>query len=123
MSDDGDARTATTAQVGVLVGALAPIVILLSPWPALGFAATLAFLLVALGAGITCWVDAGDAFAQAALTLALSLGVFALAATLMIWLAAWDPNALLLLAVPSVLSCTRRLRKAHLASSIVRSTR
>jgi hypothetical protein len=58
-----------------------------------------------------CWFDCGDAFAQAGLTLVLSLAVTAIASTLMIWLATWHPSALLA-AFPavSVLSCVVRLR-------------
>ncbi|MGO8905133.1 MAG: CpsD/CapB family tyrosine-protein kinase, partial [Solirubrobacteraceae bacterium] len=106
-----DARTAMTARAGVLVGALAPIVVLVSPWGTVGLAAMLLFAVAGLGPGLMCWLDAGDPYAQAALTVTLSLAAFALAATIMIWLAAWHPATLLLLAIPSVLSCLRRLMR------------
>ncbi len=106
-------RAVVTAWIGVLVGVLAPIAILESPWPALRLAATLLFLLAGFGPGIMCWIDTGDAYAQAALTFALSIAAFALAAVGMIWLAAWHPTWLLLLAVPSVLSCLSRLYRLH----------
>jgi hypothetical protein len=116
-----DVRTTATAWVGVLVGVLAPILILLSVAPALGLAATLVFVLAGVGPGIMCWVDTGDSYAQAALTVALGMATFALTAAGMIWLAAWHPTALLLLAVPSVLSCGYRLRTKRLAPAEERS--
>lgn len=112
------ARTTATAWIGVLVGILAPIVILLSRWPTVGLAATLVFVLAGLGAGIMCWIDTGDGFAQAAVTGALGAAVFALAAVSMIWLAAWHPTVLLLLAVPSVLSCLSRLYAGHVVAVV-----
>jgi hypothetical protein len=116
-----DVRTTATAWAGVLVGVLAPIVILLSVAPALGLAATLVFVLAGIGPGIMCWVDTGDSYAQAALTVALGMAAFALTAAGMIWLAAWHPTALLLLAVPSVLSCGYRLRTKRLVPAEERS--
>ena len=108
---EADARTAMTARVGLLVGTLAPIVVLVSPWSTVGLVAMLLFALAGLGSGITCRFDAGDPYAQAALTVTLSLALFALAATILIWLAAWHPVALLLFAIPSVLSCLQRLTR------------
>ncbi len=113
-----DARTAMTAWTGVVVGVLAPIVILLSRWPTLGLAATLVFVFAGLGPGITCQIDTGDPYAQAALTFVLGMAEFALAATIMIWLADWHPTWLLALAVPSVLSCLYRLHAGHVASTV-----
>jgi polysaccharide biosynthesis transport protein len=106
-----DARTAMTARAGVLVGALAPIVVLASPWSAVSLVAMLVFVVAGLGPGITCRFDAGDPYAQAALTVTLSVAAFALAATILIWLATWHPITLLLLAIPSVLSCLQRLTR------------
>jgi hypothetical protein len=104
-----EGRARITAWVGVLVGVLAPIAVLESRWPALGLAATLAFVLAGSGAGITCWLNIGDSYVQAALTMVLSAAAFALAAVGMIWLTDWHPRWLLCLAVPSVLSCLYRL--------------
>jgi len=108
---DADARTAMTARVGVLVGVLAPIVVLVSRWSTVGLLAMLLFAVAGLGPGITCRFDAGDPYAQAALTVMISLAAFALGATILIWLAAWHPATLLLLAIPSVLSCLQRLTR------------
>jgi hypothetical protein len=110
-------RTAMAAWTGLLVGVLAPIVILLSRWPTVGLAATLVFVFAGLGSGITCQIDTGDPFAQAALTFVLGITAFALAATIMIWLADWHPTWLLALAVPSVLSCLYRLHAGHVATT------
>jgi polysaccharide biosynthesis transport protein len=106
-----DARTAITARAGVLVGVLAPIVVLVSSWQTVGLVALLLFAVAGLGPGLMCRFDAGDAYAQVAMTVTLSLAAFALAATVMIWLSAWHPFVLLLLAVPSVLSCLQRLTR------------
>ncbi len=114
----GDARIAMTARTGVVVGVLAPIVILLSRWPTLGLAATLVFVFAGLGPGITCQIDTGDPYAQAALTFVLGMAEFALAATIMIWLADWHPRWLLILAVPSVLSCLHRLHEGYVATAV-----
>jgi len=105
----------------VLVGVLAPIVILLSPWHALGLAATLLFVLAAVGSGVTCWIDAGDPIAQAVLTFMLGLAIFALAAVIMIWTHEWYPTVLLLLAVPTVLSCVTRLDTGRVGRPVYRS--
>lgn len=107
------ARASVTAWVGVLVGLLAPIAILESRWPGLRLAATVIFVLAGFGPGIMCWIDTGEPWAQAALTIALSAAAFALAASGMIWLAAWHPTWLLALAAPSVLSCLVRLYRLH----------
>ena len=105
----GSRRTAATALVGVAIGILAPAVVLASPWRPVSFAATLIFVIAGLGPGITCRIDARDVFAQLALTLVVSLTAFALAAAIMIWLASWHPVVFLLLAIPSVCSCSLRL--------------
>ncbi len=110
-------RTAMAAWTGLLVGVLAPIIILLSRWPTVGLLATLVFVFAGLGSGITCQIDTGDPFAQAALTFVLGITEFALAATIMIWLADWHPTWLLALAVPSVLSCLYRLHAGHVATT------
>lgn len=115
-------RTTVTAWIGVLIGVIAPIVILLSRAPTLGLAATLVFVLAGIGPGIMCWVDAGDSSVQAALSMVLGTGAFALAAVTMIWLSAWHPTALLLLAVPGVLSCLYRLYAGRGAPSTSGST-
>jgi hypothetical protein len=106
----GDNRSTVTAWIGVLVGCVTPDVILESRTPALGLAATLLFLLAGVGPGITCWFDTGDGLVQTALTSVLGIAVIALASVGMIWLSAWHPTWLLVLAVPSVLSCLLRLR-------------
>jgi hypothetical protein len=114
-------RALATAWAGLLAGLLAPLVVLVSPWPALALLASLIFVLAGLGSGVACRWDAGEDFAQAALTLILSLTLFALAATIMIWLAAWHPVVLLALALPSVLSCLHLLARSGALSSSRRS--
>ena len=106
---DGEARAVLTAWAGIAASVTAVALILAVPghWPALAGALLLAC--VPAGAAVMCWVDSGDAFVQAGLTLVLSLAVTAIASAVMIWVAAWHPRALLGLAAVSVLSCVVRL--------------
>ena len=103
-------RTGLTAWAGI--GASVAAVVLLAV-PGRGPRLAGAFLLacVPVGAAVMCWVDCGDGFAQAGLTLVLSLAVTAIASALMIWLATWHPSGLLA-AFPavSIVSCVVRLR-------------
>jgi hypothetical protein len=61
------------------------------------------------GPGIVCWFDAGDGLAQAGLVIVASLTAFAGASTALIWLHAWTPSLLWILAAASLLSCLARL--------------
>ena len=86
-------------------------------WPALAGALLLAC--VPVGAAVMCWFDCSDAFAQAGLTLVLSLAVTAIASALMIWLATWHPSELLTaFAVVSVVSCVARLQVLRGAGNV-----
>ena len=75
-----------------------------------------AFLLacVPAGAAVMCWVDSGEGFVQAGLTLVLSLAVTSIVSAAMIWLTAWHPGALLALAAvalpAAVCDCVVRVR-------------
>ena len=106
----GESRTVMTAWAGIAASVVAVTLILVGPghWPALAGALILAC--VPVGAAVMCWVDCGDGFAQAGLTLVLSLAVTAIASALMIWLATWHPSGLLA-AFPavSIVSCGVRL--------------
>ncbi len=64
---------------------------------------------VPAGAAVMCWIDSGEGFAQAGLTLVVSLALFALVSATMIWAAAWRPWALLGLAGVGMASCLARL--------------
>jgi hypothetical protein len=105
-------RTGLTAWTGIAasVAAVLPVVLVPGTWAAMAGALLLAC--IPAGAAVMCWVDSGDAFAQAGLTLVLSLAVTAISGAVMIWLAAWHPRALLAFAAVSVLSCFMRLRRA-----------
>ena len=105
-------RTELTAYAGILSSVLALVLVLSAPTPWLGLTGALLLACVPAGAGIMCWVDAGETAAQAGLTLVLSLTVLALASAIMIWLAAWQPHALLVLAAAALVSCALRLRVA-----------
>ena len=106
----GESRTVVTAWVGIAASVVAVTLIIVGPghWPALAGALLLAS--VPVGADVMCWVDCGDGFAQAGLTLVLSLTVTAIASALMIWLVRWHPSGLLA-AFPavSIVSCVVRL--------------
>ncbi|MBV9338231.1 MAG: hypothetical protein JO262_16405 [Solirubrobacterales bacterium] len=103
-------RTIPTAYAGILASVLAATVLLGAPWPAASLIGAFLLCCVPAGAGVMCWVDAGEAAAQAGLTLAISLASVAILSAIMIWTAAWEPHALLGLAVLSVGSCAYRLR-------------
>jgi len=106
---NGSPRTTLIAQAGLCVAVAAPIVILIAPgrpWTWLG---TLALALFGFGPAVTCWLDSGDGFAQLALTAVLSLATYALLATVLIWWQLWHPDLFLILAIPTLLSCSRRL--------------
>jgi hypothetical protein len=101
-------RTQLTAYVGIVASVLATAFVL-APWHELSLAGALMLACVPAGAAVMCWVDSGEGLAQAGLTLVLSLAVFALANATMIWLAAWHPRALLVLAGLGTVSCLARL--------------
>jgi hypothetical protein len=123
-----DRQARVTAWVGLLAGVLSPIAALQSQWPTVKLIGALVFVLVGLGPGIMCWVDAGEPYAQAALSVAVSIAAFALVAVGMIWLTSWHPTWILLAAVASVASCLYRLLALHrrhsaaLTPSAARST-
>jgi hypothetical protein len=102
-------RTATIAVVGLAVAVIAPILILVAPGRAVTVPAALLFAALGFGPAVTAWLDTGDGFAQVALTVVISLAGYALAAVVLIWVHAWHPDLILLLAVPCALSCLRRL--------------
>lgn len=104
-------RTATTAYAGIVSSVLAAALLLLAPWPAASLAGALLLSCVPAGAAVMCWIDSGEAAAQAGLTLAISLAAVAVLSAIMIWTAAWKPHALLGLAAIGVASCAYSLRR------------
>lgn len=106
------ARTDLTAYAGLASSILAVALVLIAPTPWLALVGALVLACVPAGAGVMCWIDAGEDAGQAGLTLALSLTVIALASAIMIWLAAWQPRLLLVLAGLAAVSCALRLRVA-----------
>jgi hypothetical protein len=102
-------RTGLTAWTGIAVSGCAAVLMLTRPGDWLALAGALLLACVPVGAAVMCWVDSGDGFAQAGLTLVLSLAITAIASSLMIWLTAWHPGILLVLAAASGLSCVARL--------------
>jgi hypothetical protein len=102
-------RPKVTAYVGVAASALAVALVVGSPWQGSALAGALVLACVPVGSAVMCWVDGGNAYVQAGLTLVLSLAAFALASSLMIWADAWHPFALLALAGVSAASCLARL--------------
>ncbi len=110
-------RTELTAYAGLASSILAVALVLGAPTPWLGLVGALLLACVPAGAGVMSWIDAGEGAAQAGLTLAVSLTVVALASAIMIWLAAWQPRALLVLTGAAAISCTLRLRAARRAGA------
>ncbi len=103
-------RTEVTAYAGIASSVLAAVLVLSAPTPWLGLIGALLLACVPAGAAVMCWIDTGENAAQAGLTLVLSLTVLALLSAIMIWLAAWQPQALLVLAGAALISCALRLR-------------
>jgi hypothetical protein len=103
------ARTALTACAGVAASAAVLVLLLAVPGSSAALAGGLLLAAVPAGAAVMSWVDSGDGFAQAGLTLVLSLAVTAIASALMIWLSAWHPRALLALAAVGLVSGAARL--------------
>jgi hypothetical protein len=106
-------RTELTAYAGLSASALSVALVLGAPTAWLALVGALLLASIPAGAGVMCWIDAGENAAQAGLTIALSLTVLALASTIMIWLTAWHPRALLGLAGAAAISCVLRLRVAR----------
>lgn len=106
-------RTKLTACAGIAAGAVATALVLAAPQPWLALVGALLLACVPAGAAVMCWVDSGEDAAQAGLTLAVSLTVFALASATMIWVSAWHPRALLGIAGASAVSCLARLCRSE----------
>ena len=104
-------RPALTAYAGIVASVAAIAFVLATPWHSSALAGVLVLACVPAGAAVMCWIDSGEGFAQAGLTLVVSLAVFALASATMIWAAAWHPWALLALAGVSMASCLARLAR------------
>ncbi len=104
-------RTELTAWVGIVASVTATALVLAAPWHGSALAGALVLACVPAGAAVMCWIDSGEGFAQAGLTLVVSLAVFALASATMIWAAAWHPRALLALAGVGMASCLARLAR------------
>jgi hypothetical protein len=104
-------RTRMTAFAGIGASLLSPALIVFAPpgWATLLGALVLA--VVPAGAAVMCWLDSGDASAQAGLTLTISLATLATVSALMIWAGAWHPRMLLILALAGLLSCGVRLQR------------
>lgn len=105
-----DSRVIATAWSGIGASVLAAVLILCGAghWPAL-LGALLAAC-VPVGAGVMCWLDSGDGFAQAGLTLVLSLAATAIFSSVLIWSAVWHPVALIaVFLVAGTGSCIARL--------------
>ena len=106
---DAPGRTIATAWVGLAVAVGAPALMLAAPGHAVTLGAVLVLAAAGFGPAVTCRLDTGDAIAQVAATVVLSLAAFALAAAGLIWLAWWHPAALAALAVPTAASCLHRI--------------
>ncbi len=102
-------RPRLTAWAGAAASIMSGGLLLANPAAPATLIGALVLACVPAGAGVMCWIDAGDPGAQAGLTLAVSLAVFGLASAGLIWTAQWHPPALIGLAVLSLLSCLGRL--------------
>jgi hypothetical protein len=100
-----------TAYAGLVASTAATILVLVPTWHGSALLGALLLACVPAGAAIMCWIDSGEGFAQAGLTLVLSLAAFTLGSAAMIWAAAWHPRALLALAGVGLASCLARLTR------------
>ena len=112
---DAPPRLVAVAWAGLCVAVLAPLLVLVASNPQVRLLGILLFAGLGCGTGVMCWWDAGEGVAQWALAIVLSLAVYALAHTVMIWAHVWHPNAVLLLALPSGISCGLRLYRSRRA--------
>lgn len=103
------ARPMVTAIAGLALATLPAATVLAFGHGTAALAAVLVFAVAGTGPGLVCWLDAGDGLAQAGLIVVASLTLFAGASTALIWLHAWTPSLLWILAAASVLSCLVRL--------------
>ena len=110
-----DLRTKRTAHAGVAASVVATLLVFVASAHWLTFGGALILACVPSGAGVMCWIDSGEDAAQAGLTLILSLALFATASAIMIWLAAWQPRALFVLAAAGAVSCLGRLARERAA--------
>jgi len=106
---DAQRRTIVTAWIGLAVAVCAPALMLAAPQHDVTLVAVLLLAAAGFGPAVTCRLDTGDAVAQLAATVVLSLAAFALAAAGLIWLAWWHPAALAALAIPTIASCLHRI--------------
>ena len=108
----GASRTKATAWAGLVASICSTVLLVV---PASWAHVTGALLLVGFSAGaaVTSWVDIGDGFAQAGLTMVSSLAITTIASAIMIWSSAWHPDTLAALAVVSLLSCVGRLYQGY----------
>jgi len=109
-------RTVLTAWSGIVASVAATVLVLAAPGHAPALAGALLLACVPAGAAVMCWVDTGLGVVQAGLTLVLSLAVTAIVSSVMIWLRAWHPDALIAVAAVSVACCGARLRRADQAA-------
>ena len=109
-------RTVLTAWSGIVAGVPAAVLVVTAPGHAAALAGALLLACVPAGAAVLCWVDTGLGVVQASLTLVLSLAVTAIVSSVMIWLRAWHPDALIAVAAVSVACCGVRLWRADQAA-------
>ena len=102
-------RMRTTAWTGVIVAILCPLATLAGGPAGIALAGALLAAAVGSGAGVLCWIDAGDGPTQAGLTLVTSLALFALTATVLLWLHAWQTPLMWTPVALSAASCAVRL--------------
>jgi hypothetical protein len=89
-----DSLLLATAWSGIGASIASALLILLGAghWP--GLLGALLAATIPVGAAVMCWLDSGDGFAQAGLTLVLSLAATAIFSAVAIWSGLWHPVAL-----------------------------
>jgi hypothetical protein len=105
-----DSRVIATAWSGIGASVLAALLILCGAGHWLALLGALLAASVPVGAAVMCWLDSGDGFAQAGLTLVLSLAATAIFSSVLIWSATWHSVALIaVFLVAGAGSCIARL--------------
>ena len=102
-----------TATAGLVLAVVPVVTAIISGHGTAALVAVLVFAVAGSGSGLVCWVDSGDGIAQAGLVVVASLTAFAAASTALIWLEAWTPSLLAILAGASAVSCAVRLTVAR----------
>lgn len=105
-----DSRVVATAWTGIAASILAALLVVMGAGHWTGLLGAMLAASVPVGAAVMCWLDSGDGFAQAGLTLVVGLAATAIFSTALIWAGVWHPVILFaVFLVAGAGSCVARL--------------